>query len=92
MSCHKFDVISIHPYVYCKVFENNSKALELAHLPKMCSRAKHIAGCFHYFGVHICADNINVHPIDTKDQRADIATKTLAQDLFMHHCCQLYGE
>ncbi len=43
MKLHKFDVISIIPYVYCKAFEDNSGAPELAPLPKMHSRTKHIA-------------------------------------------------
>ncbi len=32
---HKFQVICTKPCVYCKVFENNSGALELAWLPKL---------------------------------------------------------
>jgi hypothetical protein len=37
-----FKVIFTKPYVYCKVFEDNSGALELAKLPKLCPRTKHI--------------------------------------------------
>jgi hypothetical protein len=37
-----FKVICIKPYVYCKVFEDNSGALELARLQKLCPRTKHI--------------------------------------------------
>ena len=33
---HKFDIINTQPYVYCKVFEDNSGALELAQLPRLC--------------------------------------------------------
>ena len=29
----KFDIINMQPYIYCKVFEDNSWALELARLP-----------------------------------------------------------
>ncbi len=31
----EFQVICNEPYVYCKVFEDNSGALELARLPKL---------------------------------------------------------
>ena len=29
----KFEIVNTQPYVYCKVFEDNSGALELARLP-----------------------------------------------------------
>ena len=37
------------PYVYCKVFEDNSGALNLARIPKHCHRTKHINVCYHHF-------------------------------------------
>ena len=41
--CKKgFKIICTEPYVYCKVFEDNSGALELARLPKIRPRTKHI--------------------------------------------------
>ena len=33
---HKFDIVNTQSYVYCKVFEDNSGALELARLPRLC--------------------------------------------------------
>ncbi len=65
MRPRKFDVISILPYVYCKAFEDNSGALELVRLPKMCSRTKHIAVCYHHFREHVHAGKIKVYSIDT---------------------------
>jgi hypothetical protein len=35
--------------VYCKVVEDNSGTLELARLPKLCPRTKHINVCYHHF-------------------------------------------
>ncbi len=92
MKSRKFDVISILPYVYCKAFEDNSGALELARLPKMRSRTKHIAVCYHHFREHVRAGKIKVYPIDTKDPPADVATKALAQDLCVRHRRQICGE
>jgi hypothetical protein len=37
-----FKVVCIEPYAYCKVFEDNAGALELARLPKLRPRTKHI--------------------------------------------------
>ena len=44
---HKFQIICTQTVVYCKVFEDNSGALELARLPKLCPRTKHIHVCYH---------------------------------------------
>ncbi len=45
-----FKVLCTKPYVYCKVFEDNSGILKLARLPKLCPRTKHINVCYH----HLC--------------------------------------
>ena len=39
--------------VHCTVFEDNSGALELARLPKMRPRTKHINQAFHHFHEHV---------------------------------------
>jgi hypothetical protein len=44
-----FKVVCIEPYVYCKVFEDKAGVLELARLPKLCPRTKHISVCYHHF-------------------------------------------
>jgi hypothetical protein len=44
-----FKVIFIEPHVYCKVIEDNAGALELAWLPKLHPRTKHINVCYHHF-------------------------------------------
>ncbi len=40
-----FQVICTKPYEYCKVFKDNSGSLELARIPKLCPRTKHINIC-----------------------------------------------
>ncbi len=47
-----FKVVCVKPYVYYKVFEANPGALELARLPKLCPRTKHINVCYHHFCEH----------------------------------------
>jgi hypothetical protein len=81
-----FKVIFIDPYVYCKVFEDNTGALELTRLPKLRPRTKHINVCYHHFCKHVQKGLIKISPIDTKDQIADALTKALAQNDFQHHC------
>jgi hypothetical protein len=49
-----YQVICTKPHVYCKVFEDNSGALELARIPKLRLRTKHINVCYHIF-LQTCA-------------------------------------
>jgi hypothetical protein len=87
-----FKVLCTEPYVYCKVIEDNSGALELARLPKHCPRTKHINVCYHHFCRHVQKVLIKIFPIDTKDQIADALTKPLAQHVFQCHLCLMCGK
>jgi hypothetical protein len=80
-----YQVICTEPHVYCKVFEDNSGALELARLPKLRPRTKHINVCYHHFCKHVHKGFIKIFPINTKDQIADALTKALAQNDFQSH-------
>jgi hypothetical protein len=81
-----FKVVCIEPYVYCKVFEDNAGALELARLPKLRPRTNHINVCYHHFFEKVQKRLIKIFPINTKDQIADALMKALAQNDFQHHC------
>jgi hypothetical protein len=82
----EFKVLCTKPYVYCKVFEDNSGALELARLYKLCPRTKHINVCYHHFCEHVRKGLVKIFPVNTKDQIADALTKPLAQtNDFQHH-------
>ena len=61
-----------------KAFEDNNAALKHANdpLPKLTPRSKHLGVKYHWFKSKIKGE-IEVHPIDTKLQRADIFTKGL---------------
>ncbi len=81
--CHVTSTVWRHPYceptignegvrctkpdVYCKVFEDNLGALELARLPKLYPRTKQINICCHHFCKHAHMGLIKIFPIDTKD-------------------------
>jgi hypothetical protein len=86
-----FKVVCIKPYIYCKVFEDNAEALELARLPKLHPRTKHINVCYHHFCKDVQKGLIKIFPINTKDQIADALTKALAQNDFQPHCCHMCG-
>jgi hypothetical protein len=92
MQERKFDIINSQPYVYCKVFEDNSGALELARLPRLRPRTKHINVCYHHFREHVRKGLIKIFPVDTKDQIADALTKPLTQNLFVRHRKYMCGQ
>jgi hypothetical protein len=84
--CKKgFQVICTKPYAYCKVFEDNSGALELARLPKLCPCTKHINVCYHHFCKHVRNGLIKIFPVETENQIADALTKALSQNIFQQH-------
>jgi hypothetical protein len=87
-----YQVICTKPHVYCKVFEDNSGAIELARLPKLHPRTKHINVCYNHFSKHVQKGLIKIFPVDTKDQIADALTKALAQNDLQRHCPYMCGK
>lgn len=70
------------PEIKCRVFEDNIGALELARLPKLRPRTKHIAINYHHFRSFVADKKIEIEHVDTKNQIADIATKALPRVQF----------
>ena len=70
--------------VHCRVFQDNSGALEIANNPKYRPRTKHINLRFHFFRSYI-GKHISVHPIATEEQVADVFTKPLPLASFLKH-------
>ena len=79
------------PTVRCTVFEDNSGALELAMVPKMRPRTKHINNKYHHFREHVRTKKISVLAVDSADQVADYLTKPLSRDMFQKHRMALQG-
>ena len=69
--------------VYCKAFEDNSGGLEQAKLPSMRPRTKHINLVYHHFREYVCTRVIQLFPITTLNQLADIFTKPLPREPFL---------
>ncbi len=85
-------VICTKSYIYCKVFKDNSGVLELARLPKLRPRTKHIIVCYHHFHKHVQNGLIKIFLIGTKDQTADVLTKALPWNNFQHHHHHMCGQ
>lgn len=81
----------LKPKVHCKVFEDNTGALTLATAPKMRPRTKHINLVYHHFREEVRKGTIEILSMKTDEQRADIFTKPLAQNLFQKFRKQIMG-
>jgi len=70
--------------VHCKVFEDNSGALEIAKIPKYRPRTKHLNCRLHHFRQYVDkTKEITIHKIDTKENPSDTLTKPLGEELFL---------
>jgi hypothetical protein len=79
------------PGIHCKVFEDNSGAIEIAKVPKMRPRTKHINVKYHHFREYIEREDISIHYIPTEDQPADMMTKPLNESLVAKHRYTVMG-
>ena len=82
---HGLQVDYLPPKVHCTVFEDNSGALELARLPKIRPRTKHINQSYHHFREHVERQEVFIHDTPTEAQMADILTKPLPEASFTRH-------
>jgi hypothetical protein len=81
LKAFKFPIRTSQAQVHCKVFEDNSGALEIATTHKFRPRTKHINVKYHFFRSYINRKEITVHPIDTSLQKADYLTKPVSFDI-----------
>jgi hypothetical protein len=77
MKRKKFPIRSTIPNVHCKVFEDNSGALEMANVHKTRPRTKHLNVKLHHFRDYVTRKEISINPIDTSMQLADYLTKAV---------------
>jgi hypothetical protein len=82
-----------HSTIKSTVFEDNQACLSLATSdpPKMTPRSKSIAVKYHWFREHLEPGVIDIKPIASAEQLADIFTKPLAPGPFLHLRKQLLG-
>jgi len=73
--------VNATPKVHCKVFEDNAGAIEIATVPKMRPRTKHLNIKYHHFREEVRKGTVSIY--HTKDQIADIFTKPLPEASFV---------
>jgi len=76
-------VLNAKPKVHCKVFEDNAGAIEIANVPKMRPRTKHLNIKYHHFREEVRKGTVSIYYTRTEDQIADIFTKPLPEISFM---------
>jgi hypothetical protein len=69
---------------HCTVVEDNSGCIELANIPKLQPRTRHINLKYHHFQEYIMNKSIMVKKRDGDNQLADQLTKPLAADKFFY--------
>ena len=84
-------VFSKTPVIKCKVFEDNSGAVELARLPKVRPRTKHLNIKWHHFRQHVAKGLISVFQVTSVQQLGDMFTKPLPEELFQSLCQGIMG-
>ena len=85
MKAEGFSVEVTRPQVHCKVFEDNSGAIELATVHKTRPRTKHLNVKYHHFRHHVDSGEVMIASISSDEQQADLLTKPLSEELFERH-------
>ena len=84
-----FEVTRGKATVRCKVFEDNAGAIEIATQEKFRPRTKHINIRFHHFRQLLQQGRIEIVPIKSEDNPADILTHPVAVDRLSKHVTTL---
>lgn len=78
-----WDTFMGKPTVHCTVFEGNSGALEMARLPKMRPRTKHLNVRSHHFRERVRKGDISILHVASEFQLDDLMTKPQPAALFV---------
>lgn len=77
-----FGVVQAPPNMKCTLFEDNDGCLQLARAPRMNPRTKYIGLKYHHFRSYVQNKLVQIEPIDTTEQLADMLTKPLEAPQF----------
>ena len=77
------------PKIHCKIFEDNSGALEMAHSPKIRPHTKHINNAYHHFCEYTQPTSgsnkptVEIVPVSIEEQLGGMLTKPLPAPVFI---------
>ncbi len=79
------------PIIRCKIFEDNEGAVEMANVPKMRPRTKHLNIKYHFFRQFVEKGILQVLQFSGEQQIADVLTKPLEEASFTKHRKKITG-
>ncbi|KAL7481101.1 hypothetical protein ACHAW6_006785 [Cyclotella cf. meneghiniana] len=88
MKSHGFEVVCSSPHVFCKTFEDNSGALELACLLQL----RPCTSTSMFVMIIFVNMSAKIFVIDTENQIADTLPKPLPQNAFCCHRKHMRGQ
>jgi hypothetical protein len=74
---------SAHAKVHCKLFEDNSGALEMLQKEKYRPRTRHLLVKLHHFRDYVDRKEISIHAIRSENQQADYLTKPVGVEILV---------
>jgi hypothetical protein len=74
-------VVTSRTRVHCKLYEDNSGALEILRKAKYRPRTRHLLVKLHHFRDYVDQGKITIHAIGTADQEADYLTKPVNKEI-----------
>ena len=91
MESHEVQVATTRASVKCRVFEDNSGALEMAKVHKYRPRTKHLNVKLHHFRSYVESGAVTIHPISSANMLADYLTKPVPLQVLVHLRKQVMG-
>jgi len=79
------------PTMKCTIFEDNTAAIEIARVPKVRPRTRHLNVAYHHFRNEVANGRIKIQAIGTDHQDADMLTKQCEQWRFERHRKNIMG-
>jgi hypothetical protein len=86
-----FNILSTKPTVHCRLFEDNSGAIELATNRKVRPRTRYMNVKWFHFRHHYDRGEISILPCRSEDMTADFLTKPLDTNTFQRHRMAVNG-
>jgi hypothetical protein len=77
---HGISVLTKPHKIHCKIFQGNEGAIEIAKVPKIRLRTKHLNIKYHHFREEVKKGTVSIYHDRTKDQISDIFIKPLEKD------------
>jgi hypothetical protein len=81
MKTHGVPIESSHAKIHCRLYEDNSGALEILKKAKYRPRTRHLLVKLHHFRDYVTRGKITIHAIRTHDQEADYLTKPVNEEI-----------